>query len=324
MKSKIAVFPAVRLQAVWLAAGMVLAMAGGPTAAAAEEKDQGANDSFTVKMKQWEARMSDEFQDAWRQLWQEKDATNRRGASLTKASIDLREQPDCYSVRVNLPGRNLANVEVTMTGTTVHIVAPAEGKAGRYEQSVRLERVAADAKPVVERRPGRGLLVVTIPKAAGPAEPGPALSHPTPSIAATDPWDRDVLERMQQMQREMNHIFSDGFAEFSGAPGFRNFFNEPRFDSSLDLKDDGTKYVVRAYLPDRDMNNVNVKIKGRTLEIEAKAENSQTPDKAGSVYSEESHYSQVLTLPGPVAAAKMKVTHQKNMLVVTVPKAAVG
>ncbi len=324
MKSRIAAYPAGRWQAIWLAAGVVLAISGGPNAAAAAEKDQGTNDSFTARMKQWETRMSDEFQDAWQQLWQEKAATGKRGSSLTKASIDLREQPDCYSVRVNLPGRNLDHVEVTMTGETVHIVAPKEGKAGRYEQSIGLEQVAADAKPVIERRPGKGLLVVTIPKAAKLAESGPALFPPPPTLADSDPRDRDVLEKMQQMQREMDHIFSGGFAEFSGVPGFKGFFNEPRFDSSLDLKDAGTKYVVRAYLPDRDMNNVNVTIKGRTLKIEAKAENSRTPDKSGSVFSEESHYSQMLTLPGPVTASKMKVAHQKNMLVVTVPKAAVS
>jgi hypothetical protein len=60
------------------------------------------------------------------------------------------------------------------------------------------------------------------------------------------------------------------FAEFRSVPEFKEFFNQSRFGASLDIKEESDKYVIRAYLPDRDMNNVNVTVEGQTLKVEAK------------------------------------------------------
>ena len=88
-------------------------------------------------------------------------------------------------------------------------------------------------------------------------------------------------------------------------PEFREFFNQSRFGSSLDIQEESGKYVIRAYLPDRDMNNVNVTVEGQTLKLEAKAEN-------GMVFAQKARYSQLLTLPGPVQADKMAVERKEK------------
>jgi HSP20 family molecular chaperone IbpA len=112
------------------------------------------------------------------------------------------------------------------------------------------------------------------------------------------------------------------FAEFRSVPEFKEFFNQSRFGSSLDIKEESDKYVIRAYLPDRDMNNVNVTVEGQTLKVEAKTENAGQKEKDGMVFSRKARYSQLLTLPGPVQANKMAVERKENMLVVTLPKAS--
>jgi HSP20 family molecular chaperone IbpA len=112
------------------------------------------------------------------------------------------------------------------------------------------------------------------------------------------------------------------FAEFRSVPEFKEFFNQSRFGSSLDIKEESDKYVIRAYLPDRDMNNVNVTVEGQTLKVEAKTENAGQKEKDGMVFSRKARYSQLLTLPGPVQADKMAVERKENMLVVTLPKAS--
>ena len=125
------------------------------------------------------------------------------------------------------------------------------------------------------------------------------------------------------MRRDMDRVFEDAFREFRGAPEHKGFFDEPRFGSSFDLKEEGDNYVVRAYLPDRDMQNINVTVEDRTLKIEAKEqETTKKEDEGGALHStRKAAYSQLVTLPGPVQSDKMKVDKKEGMLVVTLPKA---
>jgi HSP20 family molecular chaperone IbpA len=300
-----------------LAIGTSTAMLATVSMAANESQEDSSR--FTEKMKNWQEKMSDTFRDTWRGLWEEKDAKNMGESTLATASVDLREQHDSYTVRLNLPDRDLDKVEINLSGDTLHIVAPAEGKAGRYEQEIRLEGVAANAAPRVERKAKDNLVVVTVPKSTDLAKTKPEPSAPRSNW---DTWDRDVLEHMDRMRREMDRIFNLTFSEFRSQPEFREFFNQARFGSSFDLQEENDKYIVRAYLPDRDVNNVNVTVEGQVLKLEAKAENTRPEEKEGVLFSRKAQYSQILTLPGPVQTDKMTVERKENVLVVTLPKAS--
>ncbi len=277
-------------------------------AAGVEKKN---DKGFIEKMEQWQDKMTDKFRDAWKGL-----RDNKEERSIATASVDLREQKDSYTVRLNLPNRDLEKVEIKLDGDELHIVAPADDKAGRYEQTVALAGVARDAKPQIERKQKDNLIVVTVPKSSSVAESGPSLI-PDPSLAPLSDWDRDIFDRMKKMGREMDRIFDDSFREFRTRPEHKGFFDRPRFGSSLDLQEEGDNYVVRAYLPERDMANVNVTIENNTiLKIEAKSEDADKKEDKGVVKSRKTHYAQVLTLPGPVQADKMKVDKKEAMLVV--------
>ena len=77
-------------------------------------------------------------------------------SSVARASVDLRERQDGYTVRLNLADRNLHKVEVVWSGETLHVVAP-EGKGGDVGRSIR----GRYAKPTVEFRQMDQLIVIS-------------------------------------------------------------------------------------------------------------------------------------------------------------------
>ncbi len=305
------------LLAAALALSVCLVMTLPPSAGVAGETKQD-NNGFVEKMEKWQGKMSEKFRDTWKSL---------RGASKEKsiatASVDLREDKDSYTVRLNLPDRDLEKVEIKLEGETLRIVAPAGEKAGRYEQTIALAGVASHAPPKIERKQKDNMIVVTVPKGANIAGAVPPLVVPDPSLLAPlSAWEADVFARMKEMRRDMDRAFDDAFREFEGLPEHRGFFDEPRFGSSLDLKEEGDHYVVRTWLPDRDMQDINVTVQDRTLKIEAKEQETKKKEgDAGALHSmRKAAYSQLLTLPGPVQSDKMKVEKKEGMLVVTLPK----
>lgn len=299
------------LTAVLISAGILISLPG----LRSEGTDNGG---FRGKMKQWQERMSEAFRDTFNSLRGKAGS----GKSAGGASMDLREQSDSYTLRLSLPDRDLDKVEIALDGKTLCIKAPEEGTAGRYEQSILLADLPRNASLQIDRRQKDGMIVVTVPKSS-PARDG----EKSPSVGGHlfEPfpdWDRSVMERLERMRQEMDRIFKDSFDEFKLMPEHKSFFDEPRFGSSLDLEEDGGNYVIRAYLPGRNMENVNVTVDGQTLKIEASSEEGtgRNKDEKPRV-QRRSQYSQMITLPGPVNAVKMKIDRKDGMLIVTLPKA---
>jgi len=259
-------------------------------------------------MKKWEDKMSDVFRDALKKTGGDK--------SVYSASIDVREQSDHYTVRIHLPDRDLSKVKVTMNGQTLKI----SGEGG-YEQSIVLRNAAAVANPDVQRRDQT--LVVTVPKGDQPVASAPK-SSASPLVAPNDA-EKDVLTRMEDMRREMDRAFEDAFKSFRLGVGGVTYFDVPQFGSSIDLQDENDRYVVRAYLPGRDVQNIDVKVQDQILTIAAKAEQREkNHDQATAAESFAiSSYSQSLTLPGPVKSDKMTVDRKEGLIVITLPKAGV-
>ena len=304
-----------------LAAGLALSagfMMTWPLPAVAADEAKKDNKGFMEKMDRWQDKMSKKFRDTWKGL-----RGDGKGKSVATASVDLREDKDSYTVRLNLPDRDLEKVEIKLDGDTLRVIAPAGDKAGRYEQSVALAGVASGAEPKIERKQKDNMIVVTVPKSSSVADDPPSLTLPDPALLPFSDWDRDIFARMDKMRRDMDRVFEDAFREFRAAPEHKGFFDEPRFGSSVDLKKEGDNYVVRAYLPDCDMQNISVTVEERTLKIEAKEQAmTKKEGEGGALHStRKAAYSQILTLPGPVQSEKMKVEKKEGMVVVTLPKA---
>jgi HSP20 family molecular chaperone IbpA len=293
-------------------------------AAAADEPAAKHHMDLLEKTRRMRDEMSRKFHHTWQELRDSVEAGRRSMNPASSASVDLREQNDGYMLRLYLPGRDVEKMEVTLAdGKRLHIMAPAGHKAGLYEQSITLEGLAADAKPRVERNQKQHLVIIHIPKAASTVKPVPETGKAPPE-ALPPPIDRrdiDLLERMDRMRREMDRIFRDNFDELGGLPDVGELFDEARFGSSVELREEGDNYVIRSYLPDRDAKNVKVAIEdGRILKVDAVAEDSSSEEEGRFMMQHKAQYSQRITLPGPVDEAKLKVDRKKDMLIITVPK----
>ena len=298
---------------------------GAPTATAGEAEK--ILDRVIEKSRQLQERMSRKFHDQWNEIRSSVEAKARARNSLSTASVDVRERHDGYSVRIHLPGRDLAKVEVVLAdGKALRITAPADGKAGRYEQTILLDGVAPGAEPRIERKPNVHLIVVELPKPPAAAEAPPTSESPPPPdlLPATDPWDRQILERMERMRHEMDRMFEQAFEDMEDMPDPKDFFDRARFGASVELQDQDGSYIVRAYLPERNAENAKVTVEGGVLKIEAAAEESSENGGKGLVWRKKSQFSQMITLPGPVDAAGLKTERKQGMLVITLPKSKQG
>lgn len=279
-------------------------VAAAPIAFAAEppKSSQDSREGLTGTLRRLQDDLSRIFQE-----------TLNKEKSAYSASIDVREQPENYTVRLHLPERDVSRVKVSMDGQALKIM----GDHG-YEQSIVLHRAKPDAKPEITRH--EHTLIVTVPKGSKDltADLKPVL--PRTPLLAPDQWEQDVLTRMENMRKEMDRTFADAFQDLKlDSPGL---FDKPEFGSSIDLQDEKDHYIVRAYLPGRDTKDVDVKIEGQTLKISAKAETrNRNESKTGVEESFNlSSYAQVLTLPGPVNGDKMKIDRKEGLLVINIPK----
>ena len=107
--------------------------------------------------------------------------------------------------------------------------------------------------------------------------------------------------------------------------GFPNqvAITEPSFGSTVNVDNKKDKYVVHFYLPDRDFSNVKAVVDGNQLQLTAKNESKkETTDKTGSSAEfSADEYSQIITLPGPIQADKMKIDRKESTVTVILPKA---
>ncbi len=306
--------------------GSLLILPFGPPAATAEEAEK-IPARVIEKSRQLQERMSRKFHDQWNEIRGSVEAKARARNSLSMSSVDVRERNDGYSIRVHLPGRDLAKVEVVFEeGKTLRITAPAEAKAGRYEQRIILEGVTPGAEPRIERKPNVHLIVVELPKpqAAGEAPPTSETSPPPSALLPTDPWDRQILDHMERMRHEMDRMFEQAFEDLEDFPDPKEFFDRARFGASVEVQDQDGNYIVRAYLPERNAENAKVTVENGVLKIEAAAEESTENGGKGLVWRKKSQFSQMITLPGPVDAAGLKTERKQGMLVITLPKATEG
>lgn len=273
------------------------------------------------RSRQMQEKMSQHFHRAWSGM---KDAMpGRKGSAMADASMDLREQSDCYVLRLHLPERDIKLVEVSISdGRVLRITAPASGALGAYEQSVTLEGLVPDAKPEVEKRPDEGLVIVRISKTPSEKKPAPeAAAPPAKELpASTDPWDVRMLEHMRRMGREMDDMLHQQADEMSHRHGGPHWMDRSSFDSAYDLQDEADRYVVRAYLPERSAEQVKVSVREQNLIIEAMAEKSQEMENGKTLMRHMSQYSQSISLPGPVDEDRIEIERKKGMLLIRIPK----
>jgi HSP20 family molecular chaperone IbpA len=156
----------------------------------------------------------------------------------------------------------------------------------------------------------------------------PATEKKQPDATTTEGWSDRIFDEFQTMQNRMDQIFNDAM---HGMNQHSNWVGEPGFSSSVKLSENSGDYVVHLALPDRNLNNVTAKVEnGNTLRVTAKEEkkdvtttSNKSGEKKGNVTSYElGRYEQILSLPGPVDASKMKIDRAGSTVTITLPKTA--
>lgn len=157
------------------------------------------------------------------------------------------------------------------------------------------------------------------------ADPVPTLStglqEPALFVAQNDEWD--PVRQMERMQEEIDRAIRDATEQFRLGPGATVFRPEAGYSSSFDLRDRKDHYELRAYLPDVNASDVNVRIDNdRTLHVSVTQRKEQKKNTAsGSAsFTELGQYEQIVTLSEPVKSSDMKIDRRGHEIVVTIPK----
>ena len=122
----------------------------------------------------------------------------------------------------------------------------------------------------------------------------------------------DFDQRMHRLDKQLDSIFADTFRSFG------DWFGGSSLASSIDLRDQKEKYVVRIYVPESETSRVNATVKNNVLHVTAEGEQKEN----GALQNE--RYEQVISLPGPVESDKMQIDRKGNLVVITLPKATGG
>lgn len=128
------------------------------------------------------------------------------------------------------------------------------------------------------------------------------------------------FEELERIVDEMQTVFEEGTRRTgSELSGIR------RKESTLDLVEYDDEYVVTVNLPGYDKSEVDVRLDGRRLAVEAeRSEREDTEDEEGRYIRRERRESasmQTVTFPGDVRTENVSATMQNGVLTVTVPKA---
>lgn len=296
----------------------VLLAAATPSPGAAATAAASPAPPLTQRMQQLDEQLDSAFADTFRGFGQ------LFSNSAFAQSIDLRDQKDKYIVRIYVPDADTSKVEAKVEGNTLYVTASGEenskssNASSRYEQMISLPGPVQSDKMQIERKPN--LVVVSLPKAPGAVANASAATSSNASAFPNNPaaFDQNIIRQMAQMQQRMNQMFANAFPDDEES-GLTNDWDDMEFGSAVHLDDLKDRYVVYFNLPDKDLQNVQVKLENGQLRLTASEANQEK--SKGATETEAGNYEQLFTLPGPVKEKGMKVERGNGTILVTVPKA---
>jgi len=122
----------------------------------------------------------------------------------------------------------------------------------------------------------------------------------------------EEFERMiERMNRQLESAVGAGPSATAG------------IDTEIDVADDGEAFVVIADLPGFETENIDVRVDGTRLTIDAERETGEDVSEDAYVRRERRRQSvnRSVTLPGEVVESEVTATHNNGVLTVRLPKA---
>ncbi len=144
------------------------------------------------------------------------------------------------------------------------------------------------------------------------------------AAARDETWD--PMTEMDRMQQEIDQSIHRAMQQFRNGsmPGPDGKALAPGYALTLDVRDKGDHFEVRADLPNADKKDVKVTTEGdRQVHVNVTQHEEQNNNANGgqTSYREFGTYDQLVTLPEAVDLKDMKVDQQNGELVITIPKA---
>ncbi len=117
---------------------------------------------------------------------------------------------------------------------------------------------------------GIGVWGIRSMQASSPAAPKaqtpPKAEAQEPSVARGEEWN--PFREMERMQQEIDRVIRNATEQFQIGPSASVFRPDAGHSSSFDLRDRKDHFELRAYLPDAEASDVNVKIDNdKTLHV---------------------------------------------------------
>ncbi|MGH7935490.1 MAG: Hsp20/alpha crystallin family protein [Chthoniobacterales bacterium] len=137
-------------------------------------------------------------------------------------------------------------------------------------------------------------LSAATPSPTPSVSPSPAFS-PTPLGSTNHFSPTNLDQRTDRLDNQLDSVFANTFRNFG------DWFGSNNLGSSIDLRDQRDKYVVRVYVPGSDTSKVNARVENNTLHVTV--EGGKTTKNS----SQSERYEQIVSLPGPVDASKMRI-----------------
>lgn len=123
---------------------------------------------------------------------------------------------------------------------------------------------------------------------------------------------------------DLNEFFDRLSRQFEGQSGFDQdvFGTAGANRMTIDLADRDGEFIVTADAPGFDKEEIDVRVSGRTLTIEA--ERDETTDESDETYLRSERRSESLRrsvqLPDPVDEESVSATYKNGVLTITLPK----
>ena len=142
------------------------------------------------------------------------------------------------------------------------------------------------------------------------------------TIDRKEEWD--PFREMERMREEIDRAIRNATEQFRLGPGATVLRPDAGYSSQFDLRDRKDHFEVRAYLPDAEASDVNVKIdndKTLHLTVVQKRHEAKKENAFEASVTELGQYEQVITLPEAVRSADMKIERNGHEVIITIPKA---
>ncbi|MDA4127181.1 MAG: Hsp20/alpha crystallin family protein [Thaumarchaeota archaeon] len=122
----------------------------------------------------------------------------------------------------------------------------------------------------------------------------------------------------EDMERSFSEFMSPTLAPLLSWGPLARAFDLPTMRQTMDLVDEGDRYVVAAQLPGFSKEDVDVRIDDQTLEV--KAETKKEKESKDSNERAYSSFRRFIQFPEPVVSSKVEGTMKNGILSLRIPK----